>query len=338
MAIGWLKRMFHAPIWDWIQVEVTTRCNARCTYCPRTVYGGRWPQRDLPLSLFRRLIPDLPLARYVHLQGWGEPFLHQDLFQMASMVRQAGCRLGTTTNGILLDEKTASRVVKAGFHVVAFSLAGTGANNDAFRRGAPLNRVLEGMRRLVDARKRAGLELPEIHVAYMLLASALEELDDLPEILAGIPVSQVVVSTLDLVADSSLEKEVVGPEDQDLLERLERVGQRLRVRGVALHHGLRKTAPAGGSCSENVLRAVVVGSDGRVGPCVYTNLDVPIGGRWTEEPSRPPTRIYFGDLAQSSLRTIWENPAYASFRNSFSTGALEPFCRHCPKYIGLEGP
>jgi hypothetical protein len=58
------------PRFDWIQVEVTTHCQASCTYCPHTVYREHWAGRHLALATFRRLLPVLKRARLVHLQGW----------------------------------------------------------------------------------------------------------------------------------------------------------------------------------------------------------------------------------------------------------------------------
>ncbi|NLE77518.1 MAG: radical SAM protein, partial [Chloroflexi bacterium] len=30
------------PTLDWIQVQVTSVCNADCTYCPRSAYRAVW--------------------------------------------------------------------------------------------------------------------------------------------------------------------------------------------------------------------------------------------------------------------------------------------------------
>ncbi len=81
--------MFFSTL-DWIQVEVTTRCNAACVYCPRTAYGQGWEERDLPLETFRKLAPFLPKVKHVHLQGWGEPLLHPGFFDMAAAAKAAG--------------------------------------------------------------------------------------------------------------------------------------------------------------------------------------------------------------------------------------------------------
>lgn len=330
-----LKRRLSPLTWDWIQVEVTTRCNAICSYCPRSIAGESWPEQDLAISLFQRLLPDLPRVRHVHLQGWGEPFLHPELFQMARLSRRAGCQVGTTTNGTLMDEGLAREILEAGFTVVAFSLAGTGPWNDRIRKGAPLERVLEGMRVLARARARAGSRIPEIHVAYMLLGSAAEELQGLPGLLEGIPVSQVVVSTLDCVLDRSLEKELVFLGEETLLSRLSEVRRKLAARGTALHHSLGDGREACFPCTENVLRAAVVGAQGDVGPCVYTNLSLPRFKQWREGKQEPLWRLCFGNLAQYSLREIWEHPAYVEFRRSFSKGAPGPACASCPKRCGV---
>lgn len=331
MALFPWEKMFVSPLWDWIQVEVTTRCNALCSYCPRTVYGKIWPERDLPMDLYLRLLSDLPRARYVHLQGWGEPFLHPELFQMVELSRKAGCMVGTTTNGTLMNQELAQRIVETGFQVVAFSLAGTGPANDAIRKGAPLKKVLEGMSLLAGARAEAGSKTPEIHIAYMLLPSAADELVKLPEILDGIPVSQVVVSTLDCVLDPSLEKEVIGEPAPWLISCLDEVGGRLSARGTVLHYQLGEKANTSWPCTENVLRALVVGADGEVCPCVYTNVDVPRGRQFRAGEHKPLERLSFGNLAQRSLRSIWEDPAYVGFRHTFSRGPLPAQCQTCPK-------
>jgi MoaA/NifB/PqqE/SkfB family radical SAM enzyme len=118
-----LERM---PWIDWIQVEVTLRCNAACTYCPRTVYRSTWENRDLSLDTFERLLPILAKTKMVHLQGWGEPLLHKQFFEIVASVKKAGCKVGTTTNGMMLDRPAISRLVESGIDHVAFSLTGIG--------------------------------------------------------------------------------------------------------------------------------------------------------------------------------------------------------------------
>ena len=78
-----------------IQVEVTTACNAGCSYCPRTVAGKEWIDRHLAPEVLSPVLPLLRRIPYVHLQGWGEPLLNPRFFDIVAMVRQEGCRCGT---------------------------------------------------------------------------------------------------------------------------------------------------------------------------------------------------------------------------------------------------
>lgn len=75
---------------DWIQVEVTSSCNAACSYCSRTAYRRNWQDRFMPLETFERLMPSLRRASLAYLQGWGEPFLHPDLPAMIRLAKTAG--------------------------------------------------------------------------------------------------------------------------------------------------------------------------------------------------------------------------------------------------------
>lgn len=117
-----------------LQVEVTSRCARACAVCPRTAVARRWQDGDLDMGLWDRLAPHLHLVDHVHLQGWGEPLLHRNLPDMVADARKAGCSVGITTNGDLLD--------RAAFdaHGVAPSVvqALESARNKAHKMGFPI--------------------------------------------------------------------------------------------------------------------------------------------------------------------------------------------------------
>ncbi len=323
------------PSFDWIQVEVTSACNAACTYCPRTVYRDVWEDRHLPLDTFRKLEPAFAKTRHVHLQGWGEPFLHPDFFEMVAIAKAAGCRVGTTTNGMLLNGDRITRIIESGVDIIALSLAGTGEANDVIRKGTSLKKVLEAIRTLDREKKEMGTEKPEIHVAYMLFRSGMGELEALPALLESLGVSQVVVSTLDFVPTEELRKEAVIPETveeyREICARLDRLVEAGRTKGLGIHYHLVSTEKRREVCTENVQRALCVSSDGAVSPCVYTNLGV--SGTYHDLQGKKVSyeRMVFGNIREKDVKDIWKGKSYKAFRRSFFKGRLAPTCQKCPK-------
>jgi hypothetical protein len=324
---------FFPPRWDWLQLEVTSRCNASCGYCPRTAYRGAWQSRDMDWEIFRRLVPEFRRTGMVHLQGWGEPLLHPRFFDMLAEVKRAGVWAGTTSNGLLVDEATAERLVSSGLDMLAISLAGTGEDHDRARAGAPLAAALAALRRVDQAKKRLGSATPALHVAFLLLRSGLPGLHRLPELLAGTGAAHVVVSSLDYVCSREWAGEVLAPEDIPDAERaLEDTAQQAASRGLALSWMLpRGSVRADGFCSENVERALVVGADGDVHPCVGGNLSVDPAAPLPPGALPPLPRLTFGSVREATLSSLWVGAAYKAFRKSFRANALDPACRACPK-------
>ena len=94
------ESLFGKPrLLDCIQVEVTSVCPGRCVYCPHTTQAGYWRSRHMEAATFARLWPLMQESGRVHLQGWGEPFLHPRFMDFAALARKAGCRVSTTTCG-----------------------------------------------------------------------------------------------------------------------------------------------------------------------------------------------------------------------------------------------
>ncbi len=335
--MGWLELdSLFMPKLDWVQVEVTSYCNAACIYCPHSVYQGQWVNRHLPLATFRQLLPVFAKTRLVYLQGWGEPFLNPDFFEMIALAKQAGCQVGTTTNGMLLDAEKIIKLVESGLDLVAFSLAGTDEENDSIRRGTSFKKILEAIQALRQAKEKLGRSKPAIHIAYMLLRSGMADLAKLPLTLQGLGVSQMVISTLDFVPRKELEAErIMLEQDQEHKELKARLGELEQLAdpfGLTVHYQIKEPGERRLLCPENVQRALFVGSDGSVAPCVFTNL--PLSGWATyifKDQERPYRRLIFGNLDDLSFPAIWRQKPYLNFRRSFFTGKLISLCQSCLK-------
>lgn len=323
---------------QWVQVEVTSRCNAACSYCPRTVYRDAWRNRTLSLNLFERLVPAFHKVSLVYLQGWGEPLLHPHLPAMIEMVKAAGPRVGTTTNGMLLDAPLAEALVDTGLDVIAFSLAGTrAASNDRVRAGTRLDQVLKNIALLDRIKRQRGSATPHIHIAYMVLASGLEELAALPGLVKACNVKQIVVSTLDFAPCQELAGEVLNPDTQSRRENIELIFSNLRGSGRAM--GLEIHTPrlnrvekaTQDACTENIQRALCISAEGEVSACMLTNIPVSQAHFWVHGRPRAYQRMIFGNIGDTLLPIIWRHPAYVGWRSAHTDGQVPDPCTGCAK-------
>jgi MoaA/NifB/PqqE/SkfB family radical SAM enzyme len=326
---------------DWIQIEVTSRCNARCIYCPRTVYRSHWQNRDLSLKTFQRIMPALPKAALTYLQGWGEPLLHPDFTAMVRLVKAAGSRVGTTTNGILLNGGNVLDLIEAGLDVLTFSLAGTSAEcNNAARPGAPFDLVLEQIDRVRRIKEQCNSSTPVIHIAYMLLRSGLPDLPALPQLMARYGLKQAVVSLLDFEPDAALAGEVLAPKTEEARRKLDELFTALHAAAaetrVTIHTPRLETAPTQ-ICTENMQHALVISADGEVSPCVYANIPAALTQYARSGQPAPYRRMTFGNINAQILPVIWRTESYQRLRASLEEGNPPDFCRTCPKRIGPCG-
>lgn len=322
---------------DWIQVEVTSACNAACAYCPRTVYRRNWHDRFMPMETFQRLLPALRKTTLAYLQGWGEPLLHPDFIEMVRLARQAGCTVGTTSNGMQLTPERIRRVMDAGLDILALSHAGTTpAVNDAARAGTSLAKMLEKAALVQEIKARQSVATPVLHFAYMLLRSGLRDLKGLPQLMVEHGVQEAVVSVLDFEPGEGLSPEVVAPKDED--ERRELDALLAGVRKQAENLGLTIHWPGFDAkdgeipvCSENIERALFVSANGEVSPCVYANIPVSAAEYARRGRSAPYYRVTFGNVNTEMLPAIWRKPDYVRFREQLVRGEPAEICRTCPK-------
>ena len=106
-----------------IHVEVTSRCNFDCEFCPQgeLTRAGQ----DMPLPLLHRIVDQLAggrIAREIHFHVMGEPLLYRPLPEAVAYASAAGLVTAVTTNGSLLDDETALALGRAGLARLIVSL------------------------------------------------------------------------------------------------------------------------------------------------------------------------------------------------------------------------
>ncbi len=342
--------------WDWLQVEVSSQCHANCVYCPTAIYRKENRNHLMSMETYQRLLPDLARARLVYLQGWGEPFMNPHFFEMVRLAKAAGCQVGMTTNAMLLDGDRLAEVMDSGLDMITFSLAGGRQTNDAFRKGTQLEQVLATARQLQRLKAQRKASRPEVHLAYMLLRSGLEELAQLPDLASGLGISQVVISTLDFIPTPQLANEAFIPANRAeygaLCHQLDEVIKAGKCFGIDIHYQciaaqemLEDCSPAPSrqsdlasffspmqpNCTENIQRSAFISAEGDVSPCVFKHLPIRSPEILSPPAERPYQALQFGNVREQSLGEIWNSAPYRAFRRSHQGGGLPDLCNQCLK-------
>ena len=310
------------PRWQYLQVEVTTRCNlSGCLMCPRSAWSGRWQNQDLAWASFEALIPDLKRFTQVHLSGWGEPLLHPRLWDMAKMARSQGCAVSLTTNGMGLTEEVQLKALEH-LDMIAISLDGArAATYEGLRPGADFARVTRQIAALCSHKRAMERERPEVALLFMKMRPNLEELPEFLDLAAELGVDRVNATNLDFtptpaIADLSLiSPRLPDPEIEAVLQEAAR-----RAQKVHMHFRNLSLKPKADLvvCDANPLQNAFVTAFGEVAPCVY--LGVPVAGDFTRQffhDKIPASNLSFGNIQAHRLSTLWRQRPYLDFTHYF---------------------
>jgi radical SAM protein with 4Fe4S-binding SPASM domain len=117
-----------------VSYSITTKCNLRCKHCYSNSVEQAAPD-ELPTQDAFRLMDDLSKwgIGLLVIDG-GEPLCREDLLDVVRYASSKGIRTTIGSNGTLIDEATAKKLLEAGVKSVAISVDGADAQtHDSFR-------------------------------------------------------------------------------------------------------------------------------------------------------------------------------------------------------------
>ena len=110
-----------------LDIEVTSYCNLACPMCPRThrVELGKWENRMMKLNTFKKIIDEGAKKglKAINLNNFGESFYNKNIIEMIEYAKSKGVLdIMLHTNGTVMDEQLAEKIVKSGLDRIIFSL------------------------------------------------------------------------------------------------------------------------------------------------------------------------------------------------------------------------
>jgi radical SAM protein with 4Fe4S-binding SPASM domain len=286
-----------------VNAELTNNCNLRCPECSS---GSGLMQRDrgfMDIELFKKVIIELkPYLCNINLYFQGEPMMHPDFFAFVGSSPKA--HTVVSTNGHFLSAGNAEKIVKSGLGKLIISLDGIDQETySAYRRNGHINTVIDGIRRIAEAKKRFSSSLK---VEIQVLVNKLNE-QQIPQIRV---LAKSVKATLKLKSMQILKQEDIGS-----WLPLNEIYSRYRKKkeGYVIKNSLSD------SCARLWFNPVITW-DGKVIPCCFDKN----------------AEFVMGDLNHDSFREIWNGPKYRIFRKSIMSGRyMVEMCRNCTS--GIRG-
>lgn len=307
-----LSRISRKPI-HWgnpakIGVEPTTSCNLRCPECPSGLRSFTRPTGMLQPENFNRLIDEIHKDLvYLLMYFQGEPYLNPRFLDMAAYASKKGIYTATSTNAHYLTPEKARETVESGISEVLISIDGTTQETyEQYRVGGNLEKVLEGVKNLVNAREELKSLTPHILIQFLVVKPNEHQVTDIQEMGKKLGVDKVVLKTAQIY-DYEKGSPLI-PENEKY--------SRYKKGPDGLYH-IKNSLK--NQCWKLWMGAEITW-DGRVLPCCFDKDAAHVMGK----------------LPDQSFAEIWQSKPYVRFRQSILHSRKEiEMCKNCTEGLNV---
>lgn len=150
--------MYRANEIKTVHLEMTTKCNASCPMCLRTVQGGKinpqMPLIELSLEEIKKIFPQefvRQLKRIYMCGNYGDPASAQDTLEAFAYFREVNpeIRLDIFSNGSMRTPDWWGKLAGIVDHA-RFAIDGLAETNHLYRRGTSWNRIIENLKSFTE--------------------------------------------------------------------------------------------------------------------------------------------------------------------------------------------
>lgn len=293
-----------------LAIEPTTSCNLRCPECPSGLRSFTRPTGMLETKLFENVITELKDAlMYLTFYFQGEPYLHKDFLEMVKFASDKRIYTSTSTNAHYLNHENAKATIKSGLDRVIISLDGTTQDTyQQYRIGGSLDKVIEGTKNLIAAKRELNSNTPHIIFQFLVVKPNEHQIEEAKELSRSLGVDEIRFKTAQIY-DYENGSGLI-PENDNYARYKKNSEGKFEIKNKLLNH-----------CWK-MWHSAVITWDGLVVPCCFDK----------------DAEYRMGNVSKSSFKEVWMSEKYLSFRKQLigSRKNIE-MCKNCTEGTKIWG-
>ncbi len=298
----WTKKPVQWGMPFTISLEPTTACNLRCPECPSGLRSFTRPTGNLKKDFFRSTIDDIyKELLYLIFYFQGEPYINPNFLDMVKYANEKGIYTITSTNGHFLNDENAKKTIESGLDRLIISVDGTTQETyENYRIAGKLDSVLQGARNVVKWKKKLNSSTPHIIFQFLVVKPNEHQIPEIYKLAEEIGIDEVKLKTAQ-VYDYKNGNPLI-PTLTEYARYEKQSDGTYKVKNKLLNH-----------CWK-LWHSCVITWDGLVVPCCFDK----------------DATHRLGDLKNQSLKAVWNDKSYGSFREKLLTGRDKiDICTNC---------
>lgn len=291
-------------------IEPTTSCNLRCPECPSGLRQFTRPIGMLEPVFFKKTIDEVyQQLIYLTFYFQGEPYLNPNFLDMVKYASDKKIYTSTSTNAHYLNKEQAKKTVESKLDRLIISIDGTTQETyEQYRIGGTLQKVIEGTKNIIEAKKELKSNLPHIVFQFLVVKPNEHQLEDVKKLAHNLGVDEVVFKTAQ-VYDFENGNPLI-PDNIKYSRYKKNSDGTYSIKNKLLNQCWRMWS----SC--------VVTWDGVVVPCCFDK----------------DATHQLGDLKHENFSAIWQGEKYGRFRESlFKSRSEIDICKNCTEGAKVWG-
>ena len=254
------------------------------------------------MEVFRKILDKLtPDLIHLTLYFQGEPMLNPHFTEMVQMARTKKIFVATSTNGHFLNVENVDKIIKSDLNHLIISLDGLDQQTyEQYRVKGDFQTVVEGIQRLVAARKSAHSNSPFIELQFLVMRHNEHQVNQVKEFARESRVDKLSLKSAQVYNFKS---------ENTIIPTLKE-----KSRYKQMPDGSWVIAKKIRNRCRRIWSSIVVSWDGKVVPCCYDkNAD-----------------NQTGNLLEESLNSLWKSQLYTSFRKKVLSNRSDiDICSNC---------